>query len=128
MQELVRLIPRYHEKTKRFLERCCLPNLAEAQAAPPAPPRSALRNQALLTLHSLLVDQVVNCGRPARRGCPAAGPAGRSLSRRDFITPFQLRPSYQPGPAPLTVMPQQARDLLKFYRVSIESLPLPRGN
>ena len=44
-KKLVRLIPRYHEKTKLFLERCCLPHLAEAQAAPPAPPRSALRNQ-----------------------------------------------------------------------------------
>ena len=33
--------------------------------------------KAFLTLHSLLVDQVVNRGRPARRGCPAAGPAGQ---------------------------------------------------
>ena len=33
--------------------------------------------KAFLTLHSLLVDQMVNRGRPARQGCPAAGPAGR---------------------------------------------------
>ena len=45
----MRLIPRYHEKTKLFLERCCLPHLAEAQAAPPAPPLSALRNQSFTT-------------------------------------------------------------------------------
>ena len=75
-KELVRLIPRYHEKTKLFLERSCLPHLAEAQAAPRLLPVLHYATKELLTLHSLLADQVVNRGRPARRGCPAAGPAG----------------------------------------------------
>ena len=57
-----------------FLERCCLPHLAEAQAAPPV---LHYATKAFLTLHSLLVDQAVNRGRPARRGCLAAGLAGR---------------------------------------------------
>ena len=67
-KELVRLIPHYHEKTKLFLERCCLPHLAEAQAAPPALPCSASHNQSFTVSFFLLVDQVVNHARPARRG------------------------------------------------------------
>ena len=74
--QLLRSIPRYHERTKPFPERRCLPRIAVARAAPPILTRSAFRNQSLLTLRSLLVAQVVNHGRPARRGCGA----GRTMT------------------------------------------------
>ena len=62
-----------HENTKLFLERCCLPHLAEALAAPPAPPRSALRNQSL-TEHFTLCWLT--------RWSTAAGRRGRAAPRR----------------------------------------------
>ena len=60
--------PSAHEKTKLFLERCCLPHLAEAQAAPPAPLRYQIFTLCWLTRWSTAAGR---CGGAApRRGRP----------------------------------------------------------